>query len=119
VRCELVHEHGDHDCVGQERGGVGERARYRAAAVAGVLATDDGACSDAHGCRPRRWPDDLAGHGHGTGYYDMRNGTLQTVYSLETHLDYRYHNHGDGVFFIATVCEDSLFRPFDQKSRLW
>jgi hypothetical protein len=57
--------------------------------------------------------------GKALGYYDMRNGTLQTVYSLETHLEYRYHNHGDGVFFIATVCEDSLLRPYDRKSRLW
>ncbi|KAG0521794.1 hypothetical protein BDA96_08G192100 [Sorghum bicolor] len=57
--------------------------------------------------------------GKALGYYDMRNGTLQTVYSLETHLDYRCQNHGDGVFFIATVCEDSLLRPDDRKSRFW
>lgn len=57
--------------------------------------------------------------GKALGYYDVRNGTLQTVYSLETQLDYRCQNHGDAVFFIATVCEDSLLRPDDRKSRFW
>ncbi|RLN29201.1 hypothetical protein C2845_PM05G01470 [Panicum miliaceum] len=84
--------------------------------MAGVLAADDGA-GDAHGRRSQRqWPD-IAGH-RALGYYDTQSRSLEMVYSLKSQ-QIGDGDHGDDMLFIATVCEDSLLRPYDRIDRLW
>ena len=44
---------------------------------------------------------------------------METVYSLKSQ-QIGDGDHGDDVFFVATVGEDScLFRPYDRMDRLW
>ena len=43
---------------------------------------------------------------------------METVYSLRSQ-QIGDGDHGDDTFFIATVGEDSLFRPYDRIGRFW
>ena len=56
--------------------------------------------------------------GKALGYYDTRSRSLETVYSLRSQ-QIGDGDHGDDTFFIATVGEDSLFRPYDRIGRFW
>jgi F-box interacting protein len=56
------------------------------------------------------------------GYYDASTGSLEMVYSLRSKLISllgEHHRADDHLFFIAAVCEDSLFRPYDRIPRIW
>lgn len=57
--------------------------------------------------------------GKALGYYDACTGSLETVYSLRSKMLLGDHYRVDHMFFIAAVCEDSLFRPYDRNCRLW
>ncbi|KAK3137044.1 hypothetical protein QOZ80_5BG0446890 [Eleusine coracana subsp. coracana] len=57
--------------------------------------------------------------GKALGYYDTRSRTLETVFSLKSLLDDR-QVVADDLFVIASISEDSLFCPYDdRKCRLW
>jgi hypothetical protein len=60
--------------------------------------------------------------GKALGYYDASTGSLEMVYSLRSKLISllgEHHRADDHLFFIAAVCEDSLFRPYDRIPRIW
>ncbi|RLN30206.1 hypothetical protein C2845_PM05G01450 [Panicum miliaceum] len=55
--------------------------------------------------------------GKALGYYGTRSRSLETVYSLKSQ-QIGDGDNGDDMLFIATVCEDSLLRPYDRMDRV-